>query len=88
MRVFLHTRKPGSYDWNNSAEVFEQIPRVGEFIARHPTAPWNQVYLVAWLPQGGAADAEYDVEVYALEVESSADVRAHQKADADAAAAR
>ena len=83
MRVFLHTRKHGEkMDWLNTPEEFEQIPRVGEYIARTWDSPWFRVDLVVWLPE--SAKTEYQVEVYAVEVDQvKAQTGAHRRADAE-----
>ena len=45
--------------------MFEQIPRVGEFVAPTSTGRWYKVTLVVWLPE--SAKTEYQAEVYAVE---------------------
>lgn len=80
MKVFLHTRSAGKHDWVNTSEEFEQIPRVGEYIARESGSGWCRVDLVVWLPQ--SAKTTYLVEVYAVAVDHlEAQKRAHREAD-------
>jgi hypothetical protein len=86
MKTFLHTRPAGSYDWLNTDEEFDQIPRVGEYISRSPTGGWFKVNLVVWVTTPGR---DYDVEVYAVEVDAiKAERQANEAADREIAEGR
>ena len=67
MRVFLRTRRPGEVAEENTNEIFAQIPRVGDFLARSHSTPLYVVTLVVWLAE--SADTLAQVEVYAVEVD-------------------
>jgi len=80
MRVFLHTKVPGKNAWKNSGEEFEQVPRVGDYIAPKHVGGWFKVTLVVWLPQSAATTPkDYHAEVFAV---AHSIVEAHREADA------
>jgi hypothetical protein len=75
MKVFLHTRTPGQTDsWNNTSEEFDQVPAVGEHVCRAYDGSWFAVRAVVHLPKSAATP--YDAEVYAVEVDHVAVVKA------------
>lgn len=65
MKVTLHTRSHGHYDWHSDVREFGRVPMVGEHVALSAGSPWYAVQLVVHLPYPGSADAE----VYAVEVD-------------------
>jgi hypothetical protein len=65
MKVFLHTRRPGKFDWANESRNFGRLPVVGEFVALASDSPWYQVQIVVHCP----FEAEYEAEVYAVEID-------------------
>ena len=67
MKVFLHTRSQGKYDWENEFRDFARIPVVGEYLALYVTSPWYQVQLVVHTP----FKCDCEAEVYAVEVDHS-----------------
>lgn len=67
-RVFLHTRPQGDHRSQDTAGDFGRVPVVGEYIAPGPTSAWYRVCLVVHVP----FPAEYEAEVYAIEVEHDA----------------
>ena len=64
MRAFLHTRPKGTSDWTNDGQDFARLPIVGEYVCRDDTGTWYRVQLVVHRPQ-----ADYDAEVFAVEVD-------------------
>jgi hypothetical protein len=86
MKVYLHTRKPGDTDWENTLEDFEQIPRVGDIVSRKAgDDPWHQVELVVWIAEGTTADCQ--VELYAVTTDHMK-VRQHSQRTSDMAHGR
>lgn len=65
MKVFLHTRSHGRFDWRNEARDFARIPIVGEYLTRYVTSPWYKVQIVVHTP----FECEFDAEVYAIKVD-------------------
>jgi len=65
MKVFLHTRHQGKRDWNNESREFGRLPVVGEFVAPDWNSEWYQVQLVLHCP----FEAEYEAEIYAVEID-------------------
>jgi hypothetical protein len=65
MKVFLHTRSRGLFDWRNELRDFARIPVVGEYFAWDDSSPWYQVQLVVHTP---FEQADCEAEVYAIEV--------------------
>ena len=65
MKVFLHTRHHGEFDWLNEFRDFARIPIAGEYLARDVSSPWYQVQLVVHTP----FECDCDAEVYAIEVD-------------------
>jgi hypothetical protein len=66
MKVFLHTRSKGMFDWRNELRDFARIPVLGEYLAWDDSSPWYQVQLVVHTP---FEQADCDAEVYAVEVD-------------------
>ena len=67
MRVFLHTRSQGKFDWKNESREFGRLPAVDEFVALDSNSQWYQVQLVVHC----VFEAEYEAEVYAVEINHS-----------------
>lgn len=66
MKVFLHTRSQANR-WKNESRPFERLPVVGEYVTLEATSPWYRVQLVIHCP----FEAEYQAEVYAVEIDHS-----------------
>jgi hypothetical protein len=71
-RVFLHTRPMEDYRGENTPRDFARIPAVGEYVATAVAGPWYRVRLVVHAP----FSAEYEAEIYAVEVDHNAVLRA------------
>ncbi len=65
MKVFLHTRSEGKYDWNNEYRDFAQIPNVGDYLALNSGSPWYLVQVIVYTP----FPCDVEAEVYAVEVD-------------------
>ena len=65
MKVFLHTRGPKQYPWQNDLRDFARIPAVGEYLALDKTSDWYRVILVVHT----AFRSDCVAEVYAEKVD-------------------
>lgn len=66
MRVWLHTRSNGKFDWRNEFRDFARIPVIGEYVAWDSSSPWFEVQLVVHAPFKGS---NCKAEVFAVEVD-------------------
>ena len=67
MKVLLHTRSQDKFDWKKESREFGRLPVVDEFVALDSNSQWYQVQLVVHC----AFKAEYEAEVYAVEINHS-----------------
>ncbi|HYQ31319.1 MAG TPA: hypothetical protein VER04_28995 [Polyangiaceae bacterium] len=70
MKAAFKSRGRGGQRWHSTFEDFQQVPRVGDYIARTTSSTWVLVELVAWLPDG-AEGRDCDVEIYGVEVDQA-----------------
>lgn len=64
MKVSLHTRTQGLYNWRNLVCEFTRLPVAGEYLALGTDASWHKVQLVVHTPDADDGDGE----VYAVEI--------------------
>jgi len=65
MKVFLHTRDMGKFNWVNEIREFARIPIEGEYLALNSNSGWYKVQLVVHTP----FECDCNAEVYAVKVD-------------------
>ena len=71
MKVFLHTRDQGEFNWNNEHREFARIPVEGEYLTLHVTSEWYKVQLVVHTP----FECQCNAEVYAVKVDHNLEMK-------------
>ena len=67
MKVLVHTRSAGKYDWKMDAVDFARVPSENECLELGPDSLWQQVQLVVHRP----LSEECVAEIYTVEVDSN-----------------
>lgn len=65
MKVFLHTRNIGEFNWINELREFARIPVEGEYLTLSSTSDWYKIQLVVHTP----FECDCHAEVYAVKVD-------------------